>query len=122
VQKKVDWKALEIAYPGAAGIDVGAASKGLVLSPDRVPEPVRCVIGFSPFQISPIHSLSERPLRLSPSWSKSNSPPGVAREKTLKLTPPGRIVAPGGELRLVHSTGVTRAAIALPEESGCSRE
>jgi hypothetical protein len=41
VQKKVDWKALEIVPPEAAGIDVGGSEHGVAVSPDRDPEPVR---------------------------------------------------------------------------------
>src|SRR5437764_13335591 len=41
VQKKVDWKALEIVHPDAAGIDVGGSEHGVAVSPDRDPEPVR---------------------------------------------------------------------------------
>ena len=41
VQKKVDWKALEIVHPEAAGIDVGGSEHWVAISPDRDPEPVR---------------------------------------------------------------------------------
>jgi transposase len=41
VQKKVDWKALEIVHPNAAGIDVGGSEHWVAISPDRDPEPVR---------------------------------------------------------------------------------
>ena len=40
-QKKVDWKALEIVHPNAAGIDVGGGEHWVAISPDRDPEPVR---------------------------------------------------------------------------------
>jgi hypothetical protein len=40
VQKKVDWKALEIVHPDAAGIDVGGMH-WVAISPDRDPKPVR---------------------------------------------------------------------------------
>jgi transposase len=39
-QKKVDWKALEIVHPDAAGIDVGGSEHWVAISPDRDPEPV----------------------------------------------------------------------------------
>src|SRR5437763_4475166 len=39
VQKKVDWKALEIVHPDAAGIDVGGSEQWVAVSPDSVPEP-----------------------------------------------------------------------------------
>jgi transposase len=41
VQKKVEWKALEIVHPEAAGIDVGGSEHWVAVSPDRDPEPVR---------------------------------------------------------------------------------
>jgi transposase len=39
--KRVDWKALEIVHPDAAGIDVGGSEHWVAVSPDRDPEPVR---------------------------------------------------------------------------------
>jgi hypothetical protein len=39
--KKVEWKALEIVHPDAAGIDVGGSEHWVAISPDRDPEPVR---------------------------------------------------------------------------------
>ena len=42
VPKKVDWKALEIVHPDAAGIDVGGSEHWVAVSPDRDPERVRC--------------------------------------------------------------------------------
>ena len=39
--KKVDWKALEVVHPDAAGIDVGGSEHWVAVSPDRDPEPVR---------------------------------------------------------------------------------
>jgi Transposase len=41
VQNRVDWKALEIVHPDAAGIDVGGSEHWVAVSPDRDPEPVR---------------------------------------------------------------------------------
>jgi transposase len=41
VPKKVDWKALDIVHPDAAGIDVGGGEHWVAISPDRDPEPVR---------------------------------------------------------------------------------
>ena len=41
VPKKVDWKALEIVHPDAAGIDVGGSEHWVAISPERDPEPVR---------------------------------------------------------------------------------
>ena len=38
---KVDWKALEIVHPDAAGIDVGGSEHWVAISPDRDPKPVR---------------------------------------------------------------------------------
>src|SRR5216683_2290505 len=40
-RKRVDWKALEIVHPDAAGIDVGGSEHWVAVSPDRDPEPVR---------------------------------------------------------------------------------
>lgn len=40
-KKKVDWKALTIVHPDAAGIDVGGSEHGVAINPDRDPEPVR---------------------------------------------------------------------------------
>ena len=42
VQIKVDWKALDIVHPDAAGIDVGVSEHWVAISPDRGAEPVRC--------------------------------------------------------------------------------
>ena len=41
-QKKVDWRALEIVHPDAAGIDVGGSEHWVAISPDRDSQPVRC--------------------------------------------------------------------------------
>jgi len=41
VPKRVDWKALEVVHPDAAGIDVGGNEHWVAISPDRDPEPVR---------------------------------------------------------------------------------
>ena len=40
-KRKVDWKALEIVHPDAAGIDVGGSEHWVAVSPERDPEPVR---------------------------------------------------------------------------------
>jgi transposase len=40
-QKRVEWKALEIVHPDAAGIDIGGSEHWVAISPDRDPEPVR---------------------------------------------------------------------------------
>jgi transposase len=37
----VDWKALEIVHPDAAGIDVGGSEHWVAVSPERDGEPVR---------------------------------------------------------------------------------
>jgi transposase len=41
VEKKMDWKALDIVHRDAAGIDVGGSEHWVAISPDRDPEPVR---------------------------------------------------------------------------------
>jgi transposase len=46
-QKKVDWKALDIVHPAAAGIDVGGSEHWVAVSPDRDPQPVRCFRCFT---------------------------------------------------------------------------
>jgi transposase len=40
-KKKLDWKALEIVHPDAAGIDVGGTEHWVAISPERAAEPVR---------------------------------------------------------------------------------
>jgi transposase len=37
----MDWKALEIVHPDAAGIDVGGSEHWVAVSPERDTEPVR---------------------------------------------------------------------------------
>src|ERR1700758_3723411 len=39
--KKMDWKALEVVHPDAAGIDVGGSEHWVAVNPERDPEPVR---------------------------------------------------------------------------------
>jgi transposase len=39
--KRLDWKALEIVHPDAAGIDVGGSEHWVAISPERDDEPVR---------------------------------------------------------------------------------
>ena len=38
---KVDWRALDIVHPDAAGIDIGGSEHWVAIGPDRDPEPVR---------------------------------------------------------------------------------
>lgn len=38
---KVDWKALDIVHPDAAGVDIGGSEHWVAISPERDPEPVR---------------------------------------------------------------------------------
>jgi hypothetical protein len=40
-REKVDWKALEIVHPEAAGIDVGGSEHWVAVNPDLDAEPVR---------------------------------------------------------------------------------
>jgi hypothetical protein len=40
-RKSVDWKALEIVHPDAAGINVSGGEHWVAISPDRDAEPVR---------------------------------------------------------------------------------
>src|ERR1700686_283897 len=46
-QKKVDWKALDIVHPDAAGIDVGGSEHWVAINPGRDAEPVRCFGTFT---------------------------------------------------------------------------
>jgi transposase len=45
---KVDWKALEVLHPDAAGIDIGGKEHWVAISPDRDEQPVRCFECFTP--------------------------------------------------------------------------
>src|SRR5205809_3897950 len=47
VQKKIDWKALEIVHPDAAGIDIGGSEHWVAISPERDEQPVRCFDCFT---------------------------------------------------------------------------
>jgi len=42
---KVDWKALDVVHPDAAGIDIGG--KEVAISPERDEQPVRCFEWFT---------------------------------------------------------------------------
>lgn len=44
---KVDWKALEVVHPDAAGIDIGGQEHGVAVSPERDEQPVRCFECFT---------------------------------------------------------------------------
>lgn len=44
---KVDWKALEIVHPDAAGIDIGGSEHWVAIAPDRDEDPVRCFDCFT---------------------------------------------------------------------------
>ena len=46
-QPKVDWKALEIVHPDAAGIDIGGREHWVTIAPDRDAEPIRCFDCFT---------------------------------------------------------------------------
>jgi len=41
----VDWKALDVVHPDAAGIDIGG--KEVAISPERDEQPVRCFEWFT---------------------------------------------------------------------------
>ena len=47
VQPKVDWKALAVVHPDAAGIDIGGSEHWVAISPDRDEQPVRCFDCFT---------------------------------------------------------------------------
>jgi transposase len=44
---KVDWKALDVVHPDAAGIDIGGSEHWVAISPERDERPVRCVQCFT---------------------------------------------------------------------------
>src|SRR5260370_28051731 len=44
---KIDWKALEIVHPDAAGIDIGGSEHWVAISPERDEQPVRCFDCFT---------------------------------------------------------------------------
>ena len=46
--QQTDWKALEIMHPDAAGIDIGGSEHWVAISPERDPEPVRCLAALRP--------------------------------------------------------------------------
>jgi len=44
---KVDWKALDVVHPDAAGIDIGGKEHWVAISPERDEQPVRCFECFT---------------------------------------------------------------------------
>ena len=44
---KIDWKALEIVHPDAAGIDLGGSEYWVAMAPERDEQPVRCFDCFN---------------------------------------------------------------------------
>jgi transposase len=44
---KIDWKALEVMHPDAAGIDIGGKEHWVAISPERDEQPVRCFECFT---------------------------------------------------------------------------
>lgn len=44
---KVDWKALDVVHPDAAGIDIGGQEHWVAVSPEKDAEPVRCFECFT---------------------------------------------------------------------------
>jgi transposase len=45
--QQVDWKALDIVHPDAAGIDIGGSEHWVAISPDRDEHPIRCFDCFT---------------------------------------------------------------------------
>src|SRR5947207_15278811 len=41
-KRKIDWKALEVVHPHAAGIDIGGSEHWVAINPERDEQPVRC--------------------------------------------------------------------------------
>lgn len=54
-RKAVDWKALEILHPDAAGIDIGGREHWVAVNPERDEEPVRCFGCFT----ADLHEMAE---------------------------------------------------------------
>lgn len=44
---KVDWRALEIVHPEAAGIDIGSREHWVAISPEKDEQPIRCYACFT---------------------------------------------------------------------------
>jgi transposase len=44
---KVDWKALQVVHPDAAGVDIGGSEHWVAISPDKDEQPVRCYECFT---------------------------------------------------------------------------
>lgn len=47
VAPKIDWKALDVVHPDAAGIDIGGQEHWVAISPERDDQPVRCFECFT---------------------------------------------------------------------------
>ena len=78
--KKVDWKALDIVHPAAAGIDVGGSEHWVAVSPDRDPEPVRCFGCFTADLQEMARWLIEiKPKAQKPQNTKAWASPGSGR-------------------------------------------
>lgn len=45
--KQMDWKALDIVHPDAAGIDIGGSEHWVAISPERDEQPTRCFDCFT---------------------------------------------------------------------------
>jgi hypothetical protein len=45
--RKIDWKALDVVHPDAAGIDIGGREHWVAISPERDEQPVRCFDCFT---------------------------------------------------------------------------
>jgi transposase len=63
VRKSVDWKALEIVHPDAAGIDVGGSEHWVAVSPERDAQPVRRFGCFTAEVRQMAHWLAEKGVR-----------------------------------------------------------
>jgi transposase len=67
---KVDWKALEVVHPDAAGIDIGGQEHWVAVSPERDEQPVRCFECFT------------ADLQRMADWLKSRGVRSVAMQST----------------------------------------
>ncbi len=69
-RKSVDWKALEVVHPDAAGIDIGGSEHWVAISPERDDEPVRRFGCFT----ADIHEMAK--------WLKEKGVKSVAMQST----------------------------------------
>ena len=69
-KERLDWKALDIVHPDAAGIDVGGSEHWVAISPERDQEPVCCFDCFTAVSQQPFSILRCAPALLRVSCSR----------------------------------------------------